>query len=173
MTSGGGPSERSPDPRLRDRLHERLRTRDRCRRPRPGDPDQRAGLCRVVPPATRADRSVCSRRQRLFVPCPRRALAIGPEAELRFGRRHFSDMPAVFTAAPQLPLAGGVGGSRTSTGRNGGGASSSRRRAAGRRGGTRVRLWGACRDPVEWWDGSLPDGRGSAVLAEPSRFRIE
>jgi ATP-dependent Lhr-like helicase len=34
-------------------------------------------------------------------------LFIGPEAELRFGRRHFSDMLAVFTAAPQFTVLAG------------------------------------------------------------------
>ncbi|MET8092404.1 DEAD/DEAH box helicase [Micromonospora sp. NPDC005220] len=40
-------------------------------------------------------------------------LFIGPEAELRFGRRHFMDMLAVFTAAPQFTVLSG----RTEIGR--------------------------------------------------------
>lgn len=40
-------------------------------------------------------------------------LFIGPEAELRFGRRHFMDMLAVFTAPPQFTVLSG----RTEIGR--------------------------------------------------------
>ena len=87
-------------------------------------------------------------------------LFIGPEAERRFGRRHFMDMTAVFTAPPEFTVlpggseigrtdpslltapsarpaaaaarAGGAGGSPTSTGRAGAASSSPRR--GGRKG---------------------------------------
>ncbi len=159
----------------------------RRRRPRPGHPDQRAGLGGVVPAAPRPHRAPARNRPQLPVPRARRAVAavggrpaaavghglgragrraarapphrrpaaprpvpagtpasdddlwqewwnglgsvrperradrrhllaegyleqdggmlfIGPEAETRFGRRHFMDLTAVFTAPPQFTV---------------------------------------------------------------------